>query len=828
VRILVQIPAATQYVVLNSRGLNVSAAAAQVGQDVVHATSAPRTSHGGREPEELVLTFDRPLPTGEAVLELTFDGEYCKSLAGLYRVNEGGRWYAYTQFEATDARRAFPSFDEPAQKVPFDVHITTPKGLLAFSNMPESGRTDRTTAAGPTTTFDFQTSPPLPTYLVAFAVGEFDVRQGQTAPVPIRLITPKGKSDLGAIALEDTAAIVKELGGYFGVTYPYPKLDIVAVPNFSSGAMENAGLITFREELLLLDPVHAPQRARMATASVIAHELAHHWFGDLVTTAWWDDIWLNEGFATWAETKIVESYRPTYHRRLSALGGYGEVMATDSLRSARAVRQPVHSTGEAMEAFDGITYQKGAAVLGMLEHMVGSDVFQKGVEAYLRDNAWKAATANELFAALSKAAGKDVGKIAATFLDRPGVPNVTFAFDCASKPPALTLTQAPWHIFGEAPAAAATSPWIVPTDIRAEGEELRALLPDTTGSFPTRKCPAWIDPNVGGYGYYRYALDDKHWASLGAVIAKQPDTARLEFLLNLWAGVRSGSLGPEALLRALPSLDGETNRIVREKEIDILSQVEHELVTPEAHAAFASYVSARLLPRQRTLAAKSKNAKTPLTEDEALERQSIFRALGELADDPATLAEANKLTLAWLSDPTSVDGDLARAAVVLGSRKAGPDRVDALRAAMRAAKNPNDRQTAMAGLSYFDDPSTLDKGLSVALTDEIATQDVARVLFGAVYHPSTRARGTKWVMSHWDAVRARLPGFLAGRFMGLAGRACTKDEITELTAFLTPKSADLEGSARPLAEGLESAELCRLLHEKDSPAVDKFFKVKAK
>ena len=824
VRILVNIPAATQYVVLNGRNLNVTHAAAQVDKDIVGASVSARNAHGGHVPEELVLTFERPIAAGSAVLTLTYDAPFDDSLAGLYRVKDGDKWYAFTQFEATDARRAFPCFDEPSQKVSFDVHITAPKGQLAFSNMPETKRTD----SAASTTYDFAPSPPLPTYLVAFAVGDFDVRQGQTSPLPIRLITTKGKSGLGALALEDTAALVKELSAYFGVGYPYPKLDIVAVPNFAAGAMENAGFITFREELLLLDPAHAPQRARIAEAEVIAHELAHQWFGDLVTTAWWDDLWLNEGFATWAEAKIVELWRPAYHSHLERIAMLGDIMATDSLRSARAVRQPVHSTSEALEAFDGITYDKGAAVLGMIERMLGSDVFQHGIEAYLRDNAWKSATANDLISALSKASGKDVAKLAATFLDRPGVPNVTFDADCKGKTPTLTITQTPWHLLGDAPVtdAAATAPWIIPIDLRSGNEELRIKLADAKGTYPLPKCPTWIDPNVGGYGYYRYSLDEKHWAAFAAVIEKQDEPARVEFVNNLWGQVRAGTLGAEAMLRLLPAIDSDPSRVVVDAEINVLSEVEHEIVSPAAAHAYAKYVAARLQPHMKSLAAGKPSTSLP-SEDIVLERRSLFTALGQLANDPATLAEANKLTQAWLADPTSVDGDLARVAVALASRTAGADRIDALRAAMKSAKNPNDQKTALLGLSGFDDPALLDKALSTALTDEVRTQDVGILLMNAAYHPSTRVAATDWIMRHWDGIRAKLPGFLAGRVFGLAGRACTKDEVEKATAFFTPKTDDVDGSARPLALGLESAGLCRTLHDRDSGPVDQYFKVGA-
>jgi hypothetical protein len=340
------------------------------------------------------------------------------------------------------------------------------------------------------------------------------------------------------------------------------------------------------------------------------------------------------------------------------------------------------------------------------------------------------------------------------------------------------------------------------------------------------KCPTWIDPNVGGYGYYRYSLDEKRWASFAGVIEKQDDNARVAFLNNLWAQVESGSLAPDVLLKVLPAFDSDTSRVVVDTEIDVLGEFNRKIVSSAATAAFAKYVTARLTPHMKALPVAKPGGAAP-SEDVVLERRSLFRALGEIANDPATLAEANKLALAWLADPTSVDGDMARVAVTLGSRRVGTERIDALRAAMKSAKNPNDQKTALLALSDFDDAVILDKALDVALTDEVRTQDVALLLLNAVWHPSTERAATDWIVNHWDAIRAKLPGFLAGRIFWLAGRACTKQEIDETTTFFTAKSADVEGSARPLAEGLEAAGLCRALSEKDGDAVDRFFKVGA-
>jgi alanyl aminopeptidase len=293
---------------MHARDVSVKSAVAVVGGRAVRATPSTRVAHDGLVPEELVLTFAEPLPAGPARIDIAFDAPFSDALAGLYRVKEGDRWYAFTQFEATDARRAFPCFDEPGFKTAYDVSITAPKGMIAIANAPDTAHKD----AGAMTTFTFATTRPLPSYLVAFAVGDFDVREGAKSPVPIRLVATKGRAALGQLALDATQGLVTKLGEYFDVRYPYEKLDIVAVPDFWAGAMENPGLITFKNDLLLLDPATATTPIKRSMAAVIAHELAHQWFGDLVTMQWWDDLWLNEGFATWAEAKIVDKWRPSF------------------------------------------------------------------------------------------------------------------------------------------------------------------------------------------------------------------------------------------------------------------------------------------------------------------------------------------------------------------------------------------------------------------------------------------------------------------------------------------------------------------------------------
>jgi aminopeptidase N len=828
VKILLLVPAPTPYLVLHGRDLHVTRATATTGSGTTEATVTPRAAHGGQVAEELVLAFAKDLPVGTVTLALAYDAPFSASLGGLYRVKDGGRYYAFTQFEATDARRAIPCFDEPDFKTPWDLTLTVPRGLVAVANTHDVERKDD----GRTATVRFATTPPLPSYLVAFAVGDFDVREGARGPVPIRLFATKGKAALGEIALEATRALTDELTTYFGIRYPFDKLDIVAVPDFDAGAMENAGLVTFRDELLLLDPAHASFRSRRSLTKTIAHELAHQWFGDLVTMQWWDDLWLNEGFATWAEAKIADAYRPSFGARLEQTSSIGDVMDLDAMRSARAVRQPVSSTSEAMEAFDGITYDKGSAVLTTIEHWIGEEPFRRGVHAYLEEHAWKGARADDLLRALGTASGKDVSAMAATYLDRPGVPVVAVRRDCSRergqpRGSKLHASQAPWRPLGdEASSADTPARWTIPLEITspsfAIALELSREAPEVTLAEPT--CPEWTLPNPGGKSYYRYSLDEKGWDALFDAWARLDTGSRLAALQSLWADVRAGSLSPEVVLRSLPTLDRETNRLVVDAEINLLDAFDAALVEERARPAFRRYVRKRMLShaertQPRRDGASAASAPAAADEDRALLRRTVVWALGELAADDATLAQAERVAESWLEDPSSVDGDVAQGAVGMGMRRAKEDRVARLRAAAASARTPQDRAIALQALGGFADPATLVRALDVALGDDARTQDVSTIVWSAAYHRDRLAVVMEWVMKNWDRLREKLPDALSATLFGLPGATCTRAERDRASEFFGPRSKLVEGSQRALALALEKASLCVALREWGSARV---------
>ncbi len=525
------------------------------------------------------LSLVSPAPAGKARIHVEFTAPFQRGGHGLYRASEDKTDYVFTQFEAIAARQAFPCFDEPSFKIPFTVSIVTPDAMTAVANTREASRAPE--RAG-WTRFAFAPTQPLPSYLVAFAVGPFDVVPAsdvpadgvRTRPLPLRAITPRGRGKDVAYALSHTGEILSLLEKYTGIEYPWDKLDIVAVPG-KGGAMENAGLVTFGEQLVLMDPATAPVSQRRAYAGVMAHELAHQWTGDLVTMSWWDDTWLNEAFATWLAAKIVESFDPKMHAELGLLRGGLRAMSVDSLASARAIRQPITSTHDIENAFDTITYSKGGAVLDMFERWVGADAWQKGLHAHLEAHRFGNATADDFLQAENDASGRDVKSAFHTFLDQPGVPLVTVSEDCASWDPkrGLGLHQNRFVPLGSKADPGAS--WQVPVCVRA-GEGVHCtLMADRDAFIPLPReggCPAYLFPNVDGAGYYRFALSNAELQSLRTRgMGKLSDREKLVYGGSLRAAWSGGTTPMKDVMLAVEPLARDPLPAIAEEPMGYVS-----------------------------------------------------------------------------------------------------------------------------------------------------------------------------------------------------------------------------------------------------------------
>src|SRR5882724_11573299 len=400
------------------------AAELKVERATAHADGVETTARvrADADAQTVTLRFPRPLPAGDARLRLRFSGRLNQHLRGLYAASADGRRYAFSQCEAADARRIFPCFDEPAFKARFRLAVTVPDGLRAVSNSPIEAEHD-----GPDGhVIRFAPTPLLSTYLFALAVGPLEASaERRLGDVPIRIWHAPGKGHLTELGLEAAAEALRRLEEYFDIPYPYGKLDLVAVPDFEAGAMENAGAVFFRETLLLLDPATVSLNEHKRAGEVIAHELAHMWYGDLVTMAWWDDLWLNEAFATWMAYKVVDDWRPEWRMWQSFEHDRSRALALDALTNTHPIYAEVKSVAEATENFDLITYEKGAAVVRMIEHYLGADVFRDGVRRYMERHREGNTVAADLWRALEEASGKEVARVARAWITQPGFPLVS-------------------------------------------------------------------------------------------------------------------------------------------------------------------------------------------------------------------------------------------------------------------------------------------------------------------------------------------------------------------------------------------------------------------
>jgi alanyl aminopeptidase len=822
----VQIERPTRAIVMHARGITVHLAAVEQAGQKLWTKPRSRMSHGGKvEPEELVLTFDRELSAGAARIELEYEAPFGTTLRGVYRVEEAGQAYAFTQFEPTDARRAFPCFDEPGFKVPFELSVTVPEKLTAFSNTPLVKKTEQPESG--LVTYTFERSQPLPTYLVALAVGTFDVVEARSAPVPLRLIAVRGRAGLGELALQTASAQLELLAKYFGSAYPYKKLDLLAVPNFGSGAMENAGLITFREELLLLDPKQASANARRGLFEVMAHELAHHWFGNLVTMAWWDDVWLNESFATWMSAKIVDQGAPELGAGRELLIRRLSVMQNDSLKSARRIRQPVRSTSEAMEAFDGITYQKGASVLGMVEHWLGEQTFQQGVRAYLEKHAWKNATSQDLFSALDAASGKNVSAVMNGFIDQTGVPLVRARTDCraAEKPPKLVveLGQSEYRLLGS-PAPEAPKQWQLPVCVSAVGPARTAqcaLLAAPSGAVELEaRCPISVFLNADAAGYYRSELDPKQLETLAKSGPKMlSERERTMLVGDAWAGVLSGALGIDGYLDTLPHFAGEPSAVVWEQISRSLFEIESTLVAEAELPVFARWVSNLTQTKARELGFKPAASESA---ERRLLRKTVLLLAGVLGKDAGVVAEAKTHAERWLENPAGVDSDIANVALQIRSRGADLAWFEALRKKLSTAATPEERLLALGGLTSVEDPQLIERLLGLVIDGTVKIQDTRYIFRPLFERRSSREVTYGWLTAHFGELAPKLPGPMLARMVAVLGNFCDESHVTEFEGFFRPRLVAAEGAEKYLNQAVEGARLCAAMSAHQLPRLRKW------
>jgi alanyl aminopeptidase len=780
----------------------------------------------------LEVRFGTTLAAGDIDLAFEYTAPFNGKLEGLYKVNVGGDAYAVTQMEPISARRAFPGFDEPRFKVPFDIELTVPSDEVAVANTRQTA--EKKSSDGQWKTLTFATTKPLPTYLVAFAVGPWDVVDAppvpandvRSNPLPLRGIAPRGKGKKLAWVLGETPAVIGFYEEYTHQPYPFDKLDLLGAPDFSAGAMENAGLIVYRDALLLIDDSTPADRYR-AVFNVNAHEIAHQWYGDLVTVPWWDDIWLNEAYATWAQRKATLALKPEYFGDMEALEARLNTMKNDSLLTARKVRQPINGHGDIETAFDGITYQKGASVLGMFETWAGEDKFRAGMRDYLAGHAFGSGNSDDLIVSLTKAAGKGEAFSSSmkSFLDQPGIPLVRTEIACKDGKATLDLSQSRYLPFGVLGDGAPK--WGAPVCTRfGHGDETSTecfLLDKAEQRFDlVGGCPDWYLPNAQARGYYRFDMAPADLAKLGNAIPHLSPPEQVFYADALTGAFQRGDLGPAAVLDAMPALATNDMPQVATALLGTFEWIREELADDRVRSVLDAYATSLYAPRMAQLGYHRRTGDASTT---IALRQRLASFLALVVRDPGVRKELGAQGRAALGldgsgkpDLSRADPDLLRTILRVTVQDAGAPAFDAVQKEFAVNRDTNQRYSLLAGLGATRDPALAEKARDFGLDRSVQVGELANLYEANVDEPENRAAAWQWLQAHYAAYRERLPAFRVGYMpKTFADGRCSGTEADELSAFFAPRVKELVGGDRGLSQALETIRQCASLREHEGP-----------
>jgi alanyl aminopeptidase len=810
---------------MHGQGLTVTAIDASHATRRIPATWEQRTTDGVARVE-----LPEALPAGRSTLHVEYTAAFDTPLRGLYRVESGGQAYAFTQFQPISARLAFPCFDEPRFKTPFDVTLTIPADQIAAANTP----VDRAIKLPDgLQRISFKPTPPLPTYLIAWTVGPLDVVSGPTIPpsegrpfpVPLRGIAARGHAEQLSYALDRTGKFVEVLEEYFGIPYPYLKLDLVAVPDFSAGAMENVGLITFREWLLLIDEERATETQRRVFAYVLAHELAHQWFGNLVTMPWWDDIWLNEAFATWMGNKVVRTLHPEYRSDLGSLASAHRAMGLDSLTSARSIQQPVESNHDIKNAFSPITYEKGGAVLTMFERWMGADTFREAIRLYLRRHQGRTATSGDLLAALDEVSDDNVTPPFLTFLSQPGVPLVSgVAESCAGGSRKVQLAQERYFPIGS--TGEAEQVWEIPLCVRHETGTTCGSLDGAEGHIDLPGCPSWWMPNENGAGYFRFAMSPADWTNLRTTgFAALSDRGRMAVSDSVEAAFDRGAMDVEGLLPWFPRFVGSPLRQVAGAPMGPLRFMIHNAAPPELRGNVTSYASRLYRKRYKQLGWRARPGDSS---DTKLLREAVIRFMVMDVRAKEARARAARLGKAYAgyrtkAKPAVVDPQLAGLVLATAVQENGEGLFEHLLGLLDASTDATARGRILSALGHAEDPVLSARALDLTLDSRLRVSEIGHLLRAQFQNPRTREQAWAWFTDHFDELSARFGNSQVGGIPWHTASFCTEEAAAEVQRFFEPRVAKLTGGPRNLAGAVEAISLCAEKARIYRPSVDRAF-----
>jgi alanyl aminopeptidase len=740
------------------------------------------------------VTPARPLAPGRHRLTVEFTAPFNRQAVGLYKVVHRGEPYLFSQLQAIEARRAFPCWDEPRFKIPWQLTVTVPQGLEAVSNTPvedqQGGRVR------------FARTRPLPSYLLALAVGRFDSTPIPGMSIPGRVLAPRGEGS-APYAAKITPPLLAALERYFGSKYPYEKLDLIAVPEYWYGAMENPGAIVFRDTILLRDEASATPDERRGLVTTMAHELAHMWFGDLVTMAAWDDFWLNESFAAWLGDKVSAEVYPELdvgvHEALAA----DRAMLRDARPATRAIRLPGIAAEEAMRTVFNV-YDKGQSVLAMFERYLGEERFRDGIRDHMAAHAWKNAATADFFASLGRHARGDIAGALESFVAQPGVPLVAFE---RVGPAALRVTQSRFVATGEAPPLR----WTIPLTLRAGGARtIGVLLAEPERTVEVGDAP-WIFPHADGAGYHRWQVPDPELRAL-ARRAELSTRERIAMLGNAGSLFSAGRVGAAVFLDVLETLAADPDPHVAAQVAEKLAWLEHTFATPATRITVASYVRRLLHPVLARIGWQpqpgERDAQTEL-------RPVVLLTLAIQGRDEGVRQRARAAARRWLKDPASLHPSLVDAVLAISAIDGRRSLFEEYRRRFEAAKTPRDRERFLGALTQFARRDVRARALAYVLEGPLRPTELFAIPLVALDDAET-ARTFAWFARNHDQLAARIPpAFMA--FAPELAASCDPALIDRARAFFG--THELEGTAAALARAAETTAQCAALRERELAAV---------
>jgi len=776
--------------------------------------SVSATDQAGKQPATIALDADKQqatfhfphaLPAGKATLAIQYTGILNNELRGFYLSKTPRRNYAVTQFESTDARRAFPSFDEPALKATFDVSLIVDSGDTAITNTEIESDTP-----GPVEgkhTLRFFATPRMSTYLLAFLVGDFQCTTGEQDGVTIRGCATPDKVALTPYSVEVAKFMLHYYNGYFGIPYPLKKLDLIALPDFEAGAMENFGAITYRETTMLLDEKTASMDARQVVAVDIAHEMAHQWFGDLVTMQWWDNVWLNEGFATWMEAKAVGVMYPEWHMEEAVAVDFDRTLNVDAQPTTRPIRARADTPDEINQMFDGIAYGKAGHVLDSVENFVGPETFRQGVHNYLTAHLYANATAEDFWDALTSVSHQPVDRIMASLIAQPGVPLLTFGEPAHGSVP-VTQTR---FFLSPSVKSDPSQKWVLPVCFKSgQGQACEVLNPEGKSlRIPSASIPF---ANAQGLGYYRSLYPASVYQSLVAnVETALTPSERISLLGDEWAKLRSNKAPAGEYLDLVAAVKDDPSAAVIASAADGVGTLyERVASSPEEKNALAAWIRTTFSP----VYAKIPPPSPKDTPDQRELRGQLFTLLGFYGKDPVILAQAHNLTEKYLADSASIDPTLRESALSLAARYGDAELFDKLLHIWETSTNPELQTDALRRLAVFQDPKLVARALNLAVSGKVRNQDAVFQLGIEMASEENRTQTWEFIQSHWDKVQAQFTANMGAALVESTEAFCSSADRENVQGFFTAhKVAAADVSLRHALESIDGCVELRRLQE---------------